>query len=361
MHLYLCFVVDLQLFPRFPIVVIIESANFRLKLDEFLKEGSPTFHTNETERNVFRLVREWSNGANNFTFTTSGSTGAPKKIVIDREKIHYSVQSTFEVIDPRNKIKSSLLCINPEFIGGAMVVFRALIKRLHLYIVEPTSTIVASIPENYSSDLVAVVPMQLKEMIPKDVARFKNILVGGGPLEMEDFRDAPSNIFSTYGMTETVSHIALRKIGSEYFQTTGDAEVSLHQDGCLQFQGRITNYEVLKTNDFGEVASAKSFRWIGRSDFVINSGGVKLNPEVIEKKLASEVPSEFVITSIPDGTLGEKVVLLVAGKLSKDIDFSALEKFEKPKAVFENIELKRTASNKIDRNKTRANFINSVL
>ncbi len=339
--------------------MIVESLNFRLKLEEFLKEESYTSLINETERTVKRLASEWSSNSEHFSFITSGSTGQPKNISISREKLDYSIESTFKAIDPEREIRSALMCINPSFIGGAMVVFRALKMNLDLYIIEPTRNINEALPSNYKADLVSLVPMQFDTMNEDTIARFKNILVGGGPVGPRKNSNHQSSIYSTYGMTETVSHVALRKIDEELFRTTGDTEVSLADDGCLQFKGRITDNKLLKTNDLGSIISSTCFQWIGRKDFIINSGGIKLNPEEIEKKIRLANDVDFIISSLPDKTLGEKVVLVINEKPKEGIDFSALNKYEKPKAIYDNVKIERTANNKIDRIKTRENLLNS--
>lgn len=330
--------------------MIIQSKNFSLKLEEFPQDEIHITHFNETEKSVVKLVNDWVNGKEYFNFTTSGSTGQPKKIQIDRKRIEYSTRATFDHIDPQQGIKSTLLCIDPRFIGGAMVVFRALIKNLNLYIIDPTSQVVESLPPNFTSDLVSLVPIQFNAIPSNDLDRFKNIIIGGAAVTTCSTNDA--NIYASFGMTETVSHVALRRINSELYTTTGDTIVDLNTEGCLQFKGKITHNKWLETNDLGEIVSPTSFLWKGRKDFVINSGGIKINPEAIENKLAHLISSPFLITSLPDDRLGEKVVLLIEGN-EQEIDFSNLDKFERPKDVYFDHELVRTSSGKIDRKETR--------
>lgn len=331
--------------------MIVRSKNFELKLEEITKEKIIHLVKNESESKVLELIRKWRDGTDAFEFNTSGSTGNPKKILISREKITYSVRATFEFIDPEKNISSALLCINPEFIGGAMVIFRSLIMDLDLFISEPASDAASINPANENFDLVSLVPLQLESMLPNEMEKYKTILVGGAPISNSVKVPECIQIFSTYGMTETVSHIALKRYGAPYYEMTGDAIVSLDDDdGCLKFKGTLTENKWLKTNDLGNVISLKKFEWTGRKDFVINSGGIKINPELIEGKLADQFTSSFVISSVPDIRLGERLVLVVEGNSAKiNFDYSTLSKYEKPKEVVYWDMIPRTASNKIDR------------
>lgn len=333
--------------------MIIQSKNFRLKLDEILKEDYPASSLNETELNVIGLVKKWVSGEKSFDFTTSGSTGIPKTITISRDKIELSATNTIKFLDPSgNAIHSSLLCINPTFIGGAMVVFRALIYDFDLYIIEPGSHIIEQLPTDDTFDLVSMVPLQYYHLAPLEKERFKIILIGGAPVfEMDSASKA--RIYSTYGMTETISHVALKRLDQDCFELTGDTIVGLGSEGTLEFKGSITDNKWLATNDLGEVISEQLFQWIGRKDFIINSGGIKLNPEVIEAKLRSHIDGSYLIISLPDELLGEKVVLLLEQKEHPPIDFSILDKYERPKKIIYGASIIRTASEKIDRNRTK--------
>ena len=215
--------------------MIIQSKNFSLKLEEILKDDIPHSLFNQTERNVIKLVKDWFSGKECFRFNTSGSTGEPKEIDIQRDKIIYSANSTFNFIDPTKQIKTCLLCIDPSFIGGAMVVFRAIIMQLDLYLIEPTMKILEEIPANFETDLVSIVPAQFYNLDRKSTEKFKHILIGGGPMGVikENYANA---VYSAFGMTETISHIALRSIGEELFSTTGDTQVRVNDEKVLRIQ-----------------------------------------------------------------------------------------------------------------------------
>jgi len=335
--------------------VIVRAKNFALKSEEITKEKVSMLPKNDTEKKALQIIYDWNTGMANFHFNTSGSTGKSRKISISREQIVYSTEATFAYIAPADTIRSSLLCIDPGFIGGAMVVFRAIIKALDLFITEPSLNPIASVPGGENFDLVSMVPLQLEKLSKKDLSRVSIILVGGASFNDESL-DLPANtrVFSTYGMTETVSHIALRKTGDPVFHTTGDTTVKTDANGCLSIKGSITQNNWLKTNDLARVLSPHEFELIGRKDFIINSGGIKINPEEIEKKLSKQIRYPFVVSSKPDKRLGEKLVLIVATANEKpDFDFSFLHKYEKPKEVIYWDKVIKTKSGKIDRHAIR--------
>ena len=295
-----------------------------------------------------------------FTFHTSGSTGTPKQIQITRERIFESTKQTFDFIDENREIRNCLLCLDPDFIGGAMVVFRALIMNLDLFIMEPTRDVIKELPPSFSTDLVSMVPLQYQGLTKAETKHFKTILIGGAPIGIESERNPHSNVFSTYGMTETVSHIALRRMNEVDFQVLSGMELDLDSDSCLKIKGPVTDQKWLQTNDIVELSSERSFRWIGRRDHIINSGGVKLNPEAIERKLHEQIhPTRFLISSLPDSRLSEKVVLIIENSLGHDLNFDTLEKYERPKMVVEGQKITMTSSGKVDRINTRKSLIAS--
>jgi len=338
--------------------VIVTSKNFVLKLEEILKDNLPTERYNEHENIVLGMIRDWHSEQKNFTHYTSGSTGRPKKVKISREKIELSAKSTLEYIDADNEIKTSLLCLDPRHIGGAMVVYRALVYGHDLAIIEPTSSLKQALNDDQNYDLASMVPMQFKGLGMDELSKVKHILIGGAPIAV-DKREYKPNVFATFGMTETVSHIALRRISEESFTTTGDTQVAVSTNGTLKIHGSITDNKWLETNDVVEVYSSTSFKWLGRADFMINSGGIKINPEYVEAQLMDQIAGEFMAGSIPDDKFGRKLILLIAGD-RQSLDFSSLEKYHRPKEVFFNQKIIKTPGNKIDRLKTQELFETSL-
>lgn len=334
--------------------MIIKSQNFRLKLEEILEDDLPTERYNHSEKHAIALVRRWYDNASHFTHYTSGSTGTPQAIQISRDKITSSSKATISFIDPENQIKSSLLCLDPTHIGGAMVIYRGIIYNHTITIVPPDAQPLAQLPPDLTFDLVSMVPMQFQSLSTEEVNRFGSILIGGAPMPVIN-KAYQASVYATFGMTETVSHIALRPLQDEIFQTTGDNKIGIKEDQSLKIKGEITNHKWLYTNDLIQFISTNKFKWLGRKDFIINSGGVKLNPESIEAVISQQMASDFMIGSLPDDKLGRKLVLIVSGDKQK-VDFSTLSKYSRPKAVFFNQKIFKTPGAKIDRKKTQEYF-----
>ncbi|WP_425391562.1 AMP-binding protein [Ekhidna sp.] len=301
-----------------------------------------------------RLIKYWFSGQSHFIHQTSGSTGTPKKIQISRDKIEYSAHATLNYLGLNTKHAHSLLCLNSTFIGGAMVVYRALIFKHNLTIVSPSTNILTELDQNETFDLTSMAPLQFENLDEVVIPKFGTILIGGAPMPIIQ-KAFDSDIYSTFGMTETVSHIALRKINNTHFKTTGDTIVGLNTDDTLKIKGTITDHKWLNTNDLAEIIDSKTFKWIGRKDFVINSGGIKVNPETVEELISNQFAKDFMIGSLPDERLGQRVILLCEED-KKDIDFSTLPKYSVPKEVYFNRQIIKTPSNKIDRINTLKNF-----
>jgi O-succinylbenzoic acid--CoA ligase len=323
-----------------------------IELQSVVKENFQTKNLTESEIKVLTLSTQWLKNNNTFHFQTSGSTGRPKNISHDRQILEYSAKSTIEYLNLKNN-GIALLCISPNFIGGAMVVFRALINDMDLQFLEPAREI--EITRDY--ELASMVPMQLEWLVlnkPQVLSRIRNILIGGAPLDItteKQFLDlkVTSNVYATYGMTETASHVALRRLGSLQYQGIGDVKFEVDRENCLRIKGTVTHGKWLQTNDIVELRGRKSFEWIGRKDFVINSGGIKISPEKIETLLKDQIKQNFVVSSVPDKSLGEKLVLVIEGKDQELlIDYKRLPKYHQPKQII-HIDSIPLQNEKIDR------------
>ncbi|MEO1255873.1 MAG: AMP-binding protein [Bacteroidota bacterium] len=338
--------------------MIVISKNFRLKLEEILKGDLPAKAYNDTEKNVLKLIRLWFSDSQTFEHTTSGSTGKPKVIMVDKEKIKTSANATMEYIDPEGALRKSLLCLNPRHIGGAMVVYRAIIYDQDLVIAEPSANPFDEpffLEEEF--DLTSMVPLQFKSLSANQIDRFKVILIGGAPMPLITTK-FKAQVYETFGMTETVSHVALRSLDKAFFKTVGDVVTDTTSEGTLKIKGSVTNNEWIITNDVVDLASSSAFKWIGRRDFIINTGGVKVNPEKVEAILSEQLTRDFILGSLPDERLGRKVVLISDGD-PVALDFSTLERYERPKETYFNCQIFKTSSGKIDRRKTQRFFENT--
>jgi O-succinylbenzoic acid--CoA ligase len=276
-----------------------------------------------------------------------------------------SAKKTIHFFDLPKGIKA-LNCLSLETIAGKMMLVRSFVGNWELKILEPRSNPLKNSDESF--DFVALVPLQLERILldtPEKIKNIKTIIVGGAPVTnnlINLLKNHEISVYQTFGMTETVSHIALRKIGfqtEEFYQTVDGVEVS-EKNGNLVIHYPEMFSKSLFTNDCVEIHSNKQFKWLGRSDFVINSGGVKLNPEKIEQKLAEYIPFPFFITSVNDERLGQKLGLIIERNLyfipEKQKLKALLDKFEIPKVYLNVDEFERTISGKINRLKTIENL-----
>lgn len=340
--------------------MVLNINNQKLTNPDFLSGKFSENNFSKEQFEVIKLAKEWLSGQKNFTIHTSGSTGKPKKITLTREILEYSARATMEVLDPENIFKTALLCINPEYIGGKMVVIRSLIHDLELTVVKPSSDPFSGL-EKQTFDLVSMVPLQVQTILnqsPNKLLRIHSLLIGGAPLEpsyLHQLRQIDVNGYHTYGMTETASHIALDHLSSEarYFTTLGDVAIDQDQRSCLKIKGTITGHKWVQTNDVVQIITEKSFEWLGRVDFVINSGGYKVHPEKVESALTGQLDQPFMVGHLNHPELGAQVVLIIEGKqLERHLNFSNLHPYERPKKTFFVPKLEYTSSGKIDRKAT---------
>ena len=260
----------------------------------------------------------------------------------------------FFELEPGDK---ALHCLPTQYIAGKMMLVRAFMLGLELDFVEPSSQPLFDTAKQY--DFCAMLPMQLQSTYSY-VDNIKTIIVGGAPISNElidNIQGIPSKVYETYGMTETVTHVAAKPLNhrpGQYFKTLPNVSVSKDDRDCLVIEASHLREKPVVTNDIVSLHSQTEFEWLGRVDNVINSGGVKLFPEQIENKLSQHIDGRFFVASEPDATLGEKLILIMEGE-EKQLDntvFASLDKYEIPKAVY-NVEVfAETDSGKIQRNET---------
>lgn len=313
-----------------------------------IKEGG------EFDKEVGEFLLDWLDDSETIQLTTSGTTGTPKNIMISKRAMVRSAIATgnFFNLHPQDK---ALLCLPPRYIAGKMMIVRALIIGLELEILTPSSHLDDLLPDKIF-DFVALVPLQAENSLDK-LHQFKKIIIGGAKVSDDlanKLKAIDSEIYETYGMTETITHIAAKKIGEEYFKTLEHVTLAIDDRNCLLINAPSISDESIVTNDIVEIYNEKQFKWLGRYDNVINSGGIKLFPEQIETKLASKIKNRFFIAGQPDAVLGTKLVLVIEGieqKISPSI-FESLNKFENPKEVLFVSEFVETETKKINRIKT---------
>ena len=315
---------------------------------------------------VEQFISTWNNDHQSITQMSSGSTGEPKVIGIPKWKMKASAKMTGDFLDLAN-CESALLCMSTDYIGGKMMVVRSLIYDLNLYTTNVTRNPLKSL--SHPIDFVAMVPLQLEETLqenPEKLNYIKYLIIGGAPVSdelIQKIKRFDCKAYSTFGMTETVSHIALRNLknDSEPYRAIGNTLFSAEND-CLVINSEDLEIKGLKTTDIIELIDKKSFHWLGRADFVINSGGVKIQPEEVERKIANSINStDFIIGKVDDKKLGSKVVFIGESHLkTKDLKEKidkVLTKYERPKDYFFISSLIKTPSGKIDRNQTTAEVL----
>ncbi len=318
--------------------------------DDLLNEG------NEQEISVAKFIEKWLDFTEEIKVKTSGSTGKPKKIKLTKQQMVNSAKATGAYFKTGSGTKA-LLCIPADFIAGKMMVVRAMVLGWDLHVVQPAKDALVEYDNDY--DFVAMVPYQVTHSL-EALPKVKKLIIGGGAISTTleaQLQKIDVEAFATYGMTETITHIAVRRINgfakSDSYSALPDVKFSLDERGCLVINAPKISEEIIVTNDLVVLVSATSFIWQGRWDNVINSGGVKLFPESIELKLSDTMELPFIIASEKDEELGERVILIYEGTDSDLPDFktvfSSLASYEKPKKVYRLSRFVYTKTGKVKR------------
>lgn len=316
------------------------------------------------EKSIFHFINEWLDGADHLHIKTSGSTGKPKKIQIEKDRMIASAKAT-NTFFGLDKSKRALLCLSSDFIAGKMMLVRAFVGGFDLHYTEPKSD--ALLKMNGDFDFAAVVPLQLEAVLKSEqiqnLSRIKKMIVGGATVRqdlIQSLEQVETKVWATYGMTETITHIALQGLNgnykTHYFQGLPNVSFQLDERSCLRIDAPTVSLDTIQTNDRVELLNTHQFRFLGRVDFVINSGGIKLSPEILEQKLELHLHVNFTFSSKKDDILGERLVLVVEAKktesLHKEIHSIAkkvLDRFEQPKEIVFIQELPKTRNGKLDR------------
>jgi O-succinylbenzoic acid--CoA ligase len=320
---------------------------------------------------AFSFCKDWLAGKDRFVQATSGSTGTPKLQKITRQQLMASARATGAFFGVNSEFKL-LCCLNPAYIAGKMMLVRAMIWDCEITLVEPSANPLAT--QEVPFDLVAMVPLQVETSLssPSSLEKLKairTVLIGGAPLSDSlqiALHQEGIAAWQTFGMTETVSHIALAPIetGELQYEALPGVEIGVSENQCLWIQSDMSGSEKIQTNDVIELRSKNTFVWLGRADFMVNSGGIKLFPEQLEKKISAWMSERYpgllyFFYGEADERLGQRLVLFVEGKLS-EVTLEVLEvelknllgKFEIPKQIYLLPRFKYTPSGKINRPET---------
>ena len=315
------------------------------------------------EHEVFDFLRAWWGSESFMPAETSGSTGSPKSIQLEKQFMTSSAVTTGSYFNLKVE-STALLCLPLQYIAAKMMLVRALVNNWNIEII--AASIQPKIPET-EFDFCSFTPMQMEKLLandPEAVERIKIILLGGAAVNSslhKKIERLNSAVYLSYGMTETASHVAIRKLNgrnaTEHFHSTGEFKFSSDHRQCLSISHEQSAQQ-WQTNDTVEILNEKEFKLLGRIDNVINSGGLKIQPEEIESILSNHFEFPFYISSRKDQLLGEKLILVAEGELDaqhiqQQIDkiFNGLPASKKPKEILVLNKLERTANDKIIRRK----------
>ena len=335
----------------------------------YVKEGEPF----EADAGSFLL--DWVNGKNYVKVETSGSTGTSKTIRIKKKSMIESARVTGKYFDlPAGT--TALHCLPSTFIAGKMMLVRAMVLGWNIELVQPKANPLKQVFRSY--DFCAMTPFQLNYSLSR-LHLIKKIIVGGGAVSanlQKLVQGIDTKVFETYGMTETVTHIAARHINPQDsyqnpvpFNVLPDVSISLDERDCLVINAPQLLEKAVVTNDVAELISENHFFLKGRLDHVINSGGVKLHPEEIEKKLENIIAHRFFVGALPDNALGQKLVLVVEHPISEEAfhelksaikNYRILGKYEVPKEIFFVGKFEETPNGKVLRQETLQKKIKSL-
>lgn len=269
---------------------------------------------------LFAFLSEWFDDSDTVLVHTSGSTGAPKPMRVEKERMMQSACLTCSFLGLQEG-DTALLCMPLRYIAGKMVVIRSLVAGLDLLPVAPSGHPLKGRTE--APAFAAMIPMQVFNslQVPEEkelLKQVRHLIIGGGAIDgtlAKELADFPHAVWSTYGMTETLSHIAMRKLNgedaSEWYTPFDGVKVRLSREGTLVIDAPRVCAEELVTNDIAEMDAGGRFRILGRKDNTVNSGGVKIQIEQVETALKGRLQLPFLITSAPDAKFGEIIVLLV--------------------------------------------------
>ena len=311
---------------------------------------------------LYFFLEKWFDASPVIIVHTSGSTGTPKELVVRKDRMMQSARLTCEFLNLQAG-DTALLCMNLRYIGAMMVVVRSLVAGLNLIVRPASGHPLSDIEEPLR--FAAMVPLQVYNTlrVPEEKARLEQtdiLIIGGGAVDDSleaEMSALPTAVYSTYGMTETLSHIALRRLNgdtaSKHYYPFPSVELSLSAESTLVVKAPLICGEVLQTNDIACLYPDGSFTIAGRKDNVINSGGIKIQAEEMEKRLRPFIPVPFVVTSVPDPRLGQALTLLIAGQVDvRELESklqTVLDAYHRPRHIFMTESIPQTENGKTDR------------
>ncbi len=338
------------------------------------------------EEQSITFGRAWQSGQQTFVLHTSGSTGTPKPITLSRSQMLASAVLTGQAFGLQAG-DMALCCLNTAYVAGTMMLVRGMALGLKLTIVEPSGNPLADFDTHRTQfDFLAFVPLQLQmvlEQSPEKVAilnQAKAILLGGASTSLAQeaqLQLITAPVYATYGMTETVSHIAIRRLNgpnaTDFFTALSGVELGVDHRDCLNIRAAASDFQLIQTNDLiewvGSDRPCQQFRILGRADSIINTGGVKVQPERVERIIQSVLGSagmapRLFVAGVPDSRLGQRMVLVIEGDAAlqqavdahkrkwEDVIRREIGQYAVPKDLIFAPTFRETPTGKIDRNRT---------
>ena len=316
------------------------------------------------------FLKNWGNEEPSISLKTSGSTGKPKLIHLLKSDMIASAKLTGVFFNLENTQKA-LLCLPVKYIAGKMMLVRAMILGLDLISVKPSSNPIIDCVQTIS--FAAMTPMQVKTVLdqsPDKLNLIKQLIIGGAPVDSileSKLQEVKTHCFSTYGMTESITHVAVKKLNGEnkskYFGALPNITFQCDKDDCLILKTPHLSLSTITTSDIVKIIDKQTFMFIGRIDNVINSGGIKIHPEELETRVLNLFYNKrFFFSSLPDELFGERLVLIIESENNIPDLESRLEKllgkFEMPKMIFYTDSFLETKTRKLDRIKTLQSVLN---
>ncbi len=318
------------------------------------------------EEEALLFCQQWLGGQDRFEVKTSGSTGKPRTVTLSRNQMLASAKASAAVLQPKER-DYLFLSLSPASIGGKMSLVRALEWQLPIHIIPATAQPFDQIPENHPYTICSLVPLQLHDIIKdessrKKLERFRIILLGGAGIDTtlhQAIQRISPLVYHSFGMTETCSHIALKRLNGEnpqaHFHPVPGVKISLSLERTLMIEADASIHNPLETNDLAVIHADGSFDILGRKDHSINSGGIKIQLDEMERLFAEVIPNSlYFCAGIADERLGEKLVIFIEGDpFPSDEVMQALKAlapaYKAPKALIFVPRFSRTATGKIDR------------
>lgn len=330
---------------------------------EDLQQKLKNENLQDWEKGIYKFILNWFDESDFILQQTSGSTGIPKEIKLKKSAMVASAQKTIDFFQLKSN-DTAWLCLPINYIAGKMMLVRAIVGQLNLIISESEGT--PQIPAQ-TVDFTAMVPLQVQKLLESKASfhTIHKLIIGGAAPDnslLDKIQHLPTEVYATYGMTETCSHIALQRLNGsnpdKYFKILTGISITRNAEDCLVIYSPELSDNPIETTDVVELVSSSEFKIVGRNDNIINSGGLKILPEELETKIANIIGRECIIIPERDVLLGQKLVVVIEGIENKELAAVLLEKIKfgigrhkSPKNMRFINQFPRNSSMKIDRKK----------